>query len=404
MTEFVHLRGMTRYTPRLGALQPAGLVDAAIAIDACAMTLSDRHGIYGAVEFAVRAWEVGLRPIIAAEMVVQERPLGGPSVGPVGTLLLLASTATGLSNLARLSSIAWTRGWTGREPRLDLATLAEYAAGLVVIAGGPESVTGQRLAGQRAGRPVGRIRQLCDIFDRDHLFIEVQRGDEEALGSGAAAVELARQAGVRPVATADCRCGLEREGPDWLPGTVAIDPRSGRRRLVGFEPAHRVVGPEEMAARFADLPDALANTLRIAAMIDDDASPVPLEMQWSQQGGPGGGSAQHRLSKLAGGGLSHLLDTGRLDATIAPARYWRRLNDELAQIEIAGCAEAYLTAADLARQAHDRGMAIGPGSGLTGSSLVCRAVGLSELDPVACGLIFERHLPPGAEGPLGLVI
>ena len=395
MANFVHLRAMTSHGAGAGGLSPAEVAGAAAAIGAAAVAISDLHGVYGAVQLGQAARASGLKPIIATELCVQERQLGGSSVGALGTLLLVATTPAGYKNLVTLSGRAWTTGWIGRQPRVDMATLAAHAGGLVVLAGGPDSVTGQRLSGARRGDPAARIHALLDIFGPERVFVELQHGDGDGPHSSQPLVALARDNGLRLVATADCRWRPIDPRSEWTRIAHRVNPETGHRHETTFTADQSYAGADTMAKRFQAYPSALTNSLRIAEMVEADAcpqarAPVLPRCPWITAG-----EADAELAGLAHAGLANLQSQLRLDTGIDAVRYAERLVSELAQIRHAGCAEAFLIYADLARHARCAGIAVGPGRGATGSSLVCWTTGVSDMDPLGHNLVFEGLLAAG---------
>ena len=391
MSTFVHLRAATRHSVGKSRVEAWAYAEAAAALEMPAIAVTDRHGVFAAVDLGIGARGSGIKPIIGAELLVQRRPLLARHGGPLDTVLLIAQTQRGFANLCRLSTLAWRDGYIARRPRVDMGLLQAHNEGLIALVGGPDSVAARRLVAGRELAAVAAIARLLDVFGAERLFLEAQhRGLEEDDAVVRRLVTLAQRTGVGLVATAPCTYA-RADAPDfWQPAgrhEGQARPRRGNSRRLQTQTGFATA--DVMARRFAEHPEALANTARVAEMVEADACPGRRPAHFPAPPSLRDQDADAHLAALATQGLARLKDAGRLGAGEGCETYGQRLERELKQIRAAGTANAFLTYAELAGRAREAGILVGPGSGMSAGSLVCMATGVATLDPLVHGLSFE---------------
>ncbi|NKB65972.1 MAG: sigma-70 family RNA polymerase sigma factor [Candidatus Latescibacteria bacterium] len=342
---FVHLRLHSEYSFVESAGQIAELARQAAHYRMPALAITDPGNLFGAVEHYQVCAQAGVKPIIGCELTATaEDGAAG------GTLVLLAKNDTGYKNLVKLVSRGYLEG-NYRSPQVDRATLQSHADGLIALAGGP---TGQLTvllqAGQsEAARRLGRVYKA--IFNGD-FYLEIQRPDP----CGEALAQLGRQLQLPLVATSP---------------TTALAP---------------LESPTAVAARFADLPQALENTLNIAAQCDVQFDFGELKLPAFPDLADFA-DAQTYLTHLAEQGLAQRYN--HTDQTLRD-----RLQSELATINGQGYAPYFLIVWDCVQCARRQGIAVGPGRGSAVGCLVAYTLGITDIDPIKYNLFFERFMNP----------
>jgi len=390
-TPFVHLHVHTEYSLLDGACRIKDLVAAAADQGAEALAITDHGNLYGAVAFYQACRDAGLRPVIGYEAYVapgrrQDRETVSGNQDAGYHLVLLATNETGFRNLLRLATTAALDGFYYK-PRIDKAVLAEHAEGLIGLSACLQGEVPQRLlAGDADGarRAVGQYR---DILGADHFYIELQdHGIADERRVRPMLVDLARELGIPLVATNDVHYirAEDARAHDALlcinTGKLLSD--TNRMRYPAGEFHLKTLA--EMQARFADVPDALANTVEVARRCD-------VRLTFGQHHAPvfptpAGETPEAMLRRLCEEGL-----TRRYAKVTAEIR--QRLDHELAIIESKKFASYFLIVWDFVRYARERGIPCGArGSGV--GCLVAYLLNLSTVDPLAYGLLFERFMDP----------
>ncbi|MGD8793570.1 MAG: DNA polymerase III subunit alpha, partial [Anaerolineae bacterium] len=380
---YVELHCHSAFSLLDGASLPEALVERAAALGYRALALTDHGGLYGAVRFwqAARAWDI--KAIIGAEVALAD----------AGHLVLLAETQRGYANLCRLLSAGNLAGSKGQH-QLTLATLSQYTEGLLCLSGCRRgAVPRALLAGDGAGarRAAAHLR---DLFGPGRFWIELQRHYLPADGRlMAQLVALARELGLGLVATNNVHYA-ERSGQrlhDVLTcvrqGTTLPEALAGG--LLHPNSELYLKPPGEMAALFADLPEAVANTLPLAercnVRLDFSAQRLPAFPV------PAGHTPATYLRHLCQGGLGHKFDPVMMEARA-------QLDHELAVVEELGLAGYFLVVWDIVRFARARGIRC-QGRGSAANSLVAYVLGITPVDPLAHDLLFERFLSGGRTTP-----
>jgi DNA polymerase-3 subunit alpha len=407
MSRFVHLHVHTEYSlvdgvARIesekddkGAVVREGLIDAVARLGMPAVALTDQCNLFALVKFYKTAQACGIKPLVGVDALVLEP---GERAEP-SRLVLLCQDDRGYRNLTRLITRAYLDGQGRFGPTLDRKWLdAETTAGLVALSGGREGDVGRAiLAGKmaEAGKALG---QWLELFD-DRFYLELQRtgrpGEEECI---AGSLQLAIRKGVPIVATNDVRFVAKDDFESHearvciQEGTLLADPARPRR----YSEAQYLRSPEEMAQLFADLPEALENTVELAKRLN-------LEIRLGKSSlpaypVPAGRTTEDHLREESRKGLSARLEV--LAAATPPAlavtpdEYAQRLETELEVICPMGFAGYFLIVADFIRWARENSIPVGPGRGSGAGSLVAYALGITDLDPLRYDLLFERFLNP----------
>ncbi|MBD3764119.1 MAG: DNA polymerase III subunit alpha [Rhodobacterales bacterium] len=391
---FIHLRVHTEHSLLEGAVPVKTLVKLAAAAGMPAVAVTDTNNMFAALEFSVTAAGAGVQPIVGCQVDLAFDPAApGERARPPAPVVLLAQDETGYLNLLKLNSCLWVdKG--GAIPQVTPDQLARHAAGLICLTGGAGGPLGRHLAAGHDDRARALARELAAMFP-DRLYVELQRHPAEggALPADEAATEpgliaLAYDLGLPLVATNDVHFPRPAmyEAHDALiciAEGAFVDQQAPRRRLTA---QHYFKSESEMAALFADLPEAVENTVEIARRCAYAATKrKPILPRFAED-------EVQELRRQAHQGLQDRLAV--IPHAVSPDEYRARLDFELGIIEKMGFPGYFLIVADFIKWAKAQGIPVGPGRGSGAGSLVAYALTITDLDPLRYALLFERFLNP----------
>jgi DNA polymerase-3 subunit alpha len=391
---FIHLRVHTEYSLLEGAVRLKKLPGLCADMGMPAVAVTDTNNLFAALEFSVAASGAGVQPIIGCQVDLRyQEPQPGDRAKPPAPVVLLAQTEAGYEHLMKLNSCLYMRKDT-ELPHVTLEDLAAHAQDVICLSGGPDGPVGRLL--QLGNRSPARalMERLAAIYG-DRLYVELQRHPGED-GTPPEAerltergfVELAYDMDLPLVATNEVYFPKAEmyEAHDALiciADGAYVDQQEPRRRLT---PQHYFKTPQEMAVLFADLPEALENTVEIArrcafmAYRRDPILPKFADDEVSE------------LRRMANEGLKARLAV--IPHAVTPELYQERLDFELGIIEGMGFPGYFLIVADFIQWAKDHDIPVGPGRGSGAGSLVAYALTITDLDPLRYSLLFERFLNP----------
>jgi len=400
---FVPLHNHSDYSLLDGASQLPAMVQRAVELGMPALALTDHGVMYGAIELLKLCTKAGIKPIIGNEMYVINGSIDDPQPKKERRyhLVVLAKNAVGYRNLVKLTSISHLRGMRGRgifaRACIDKALLRQYSEGLMVATA---CLGGEIPQAILRGRPEV-ARQVASWYREvfgDDFYLEIQ--DHGGLEDRIVNVEMARigaELGIPLVATNDAHylTSNDVEAHDALlcvlTGKLISDEK--RLRYTGTE---YIKSQAEMARLFADhlepevIAGAIANTARVAEKVED--YDILGRYQMPRFPIPEGHTAVSYLSEVSHQGLRDRLGIAA-DTAIDPA-YGERLAFELQVMEQMGFPTYFLVVWDYIRFARENGIPVGPGRGSAAGSLVAYSLGITNIDPVEHGLLFERFLNP----------
>jgi DNA polymerase-3 subunit alpha len=395
-SDFVHLHVHTQYSLLDGMIFVEKLMKRAAEFRMPAVALTDHGQMYGVVDFYSRALKAGIKPILGCELYVAPGSMREKAGGPgdaANHLTLLARDEGGYRNLVKLTSAANLEGFHYK-PRVDKAYLREHAAGLVALSGCLKGEVAQKtLRGDAAGAEKAAL-ELGEIFGAGNFYLELQaNGIPEQERANRGLIELGRRTGLPTVATNDCHY-LRREDAPIHEVLLCIQTGktmqdADRMRLSTDQFYFR--SPDEMAKLFAEVPGALRATIEIAERCNVELRLG--EFRFPRVEVPAGATPASQLRRIAGEGLAARLGPGA-DAAVR-ARYEERLAYELGVIEKMDFPSYFLAVWDFVHYAKTHGIPVGPGRGSAAGSLAAWALGITDLDPIVYGLLFERFLNPG---------
>ncbi|GGO31224.1 DNA-directed DNA polymerase [Gemmobacter aquaticus] len=391
---FIHLRVHTEYSLLEGAVPVKKLVGLCAAQNMPAVAVTDTNAMFAALEFSTIAAGAGVQPIVGCQFSLMHDPARlGEKPRPPAAIVLLAQSQAGYLNLMRLSTCLYVEK-KGQLPHLTLEDLEAHAAGLICLTGGAEGPVGKFLQTGNRARAEALIDRLAAIFS-DRLYIEVQRhpGEGGRLMAAEAAtergfVEIAYDKGLPLVATNDVYFPKAEmyEAHDALiciAEGAYVDQAEPRRRLT---PQHYFKSEAEMCALFADLPEALENTVEIARRCAYKAAKIaPLLPRFAD-------NEVEELRRQSWEGLRARLAVIPHAAPVE--EYEARLQFELDIIEKMGFPGYFLIVSDFIKWAKEHNIPVGPGRGSGAGSLVAYALTITDLDPLRYALLFERFLNP----------
>ncbi|TBU95518.1 DNA polymerase III subunit alpha [Stutzerimonas kirkiae] len=391
---FVHLRLHTEFSLVDGLVRVKPLVKAAAAAGMPAVAVTDQSNMCSLVKFYKAAMGGGIKPICGADIWLASRQ----EDGPLSRMTLLVMDAKGYRNLTELVSRGWTDGQSNEMVIIQPEWVKEAAEGLIALSGAKEGDIGHALLAGEPALAETLLEEWRQVFG-DRFYLEVQRtsrvNDEEYLH---AAVALADRFGVPLVATNDVRF-LRQEDFEAHETRVCIgesrtldDPRRPRN----YSDQQYLKTPQEMAELFSDLPEALENTVEIARRCN-------IEVQLGKYflpdfPTPDGMGIDDYLRHASFEGLDErlavLLPKDTPDYQAKRQVYLDRLNFELDIIIQMGFPGYFLIVMDFIKWAKNNGVPVGPGRGSGAGSLVAYVLKITDLDPLAYDLLFERFLNP----------
>ncbi|WP_298634206.1 DNA polymerase III subunit alpha [uncultured Umboniibacter sp.] len=389
---FVHLRVHTEFSLVDGIVKIKPLIAETATANMPAVAITDLNNMYGQVKFYKACQNAGIKPIVAADLLLRDED------GSVFQLPFLAQTLKGYKNLTELISRAWTQGQRAGVAAVKREWIEELSEGLIVLSGGIFGDVGKALL---QGHPEV-AEERCDWWTThfpDRFYLEVNRcgriGDEQHLH---AAVELSHHKQIPLVATNDVRF-LKSEDFDVHEARVCIHDGytlGDKRRQKIYTDQQYLRSAKEMETLFADLPEALANSVVIAQRCN-----VEIELGTYYLPDfpiPEGMTQDEFFTKISYEGL-----TDRLDFLFGKdhpewdeiyARYAERLQFELDIIIQMGFPGYFLIVMDFIKWAKDHAIPVGPGRGSGAGSLVAYVLLITDLDPLEYDLLFERFLNP----------
>jgi DNA polymerase-3 subunit alpha len=407
---FVHLHNHTEYSMLDGAAKVKPMLAEAQRLEMPAIGMTDHGNMFGASEFYNAATSAGIKPIIGIEAYIApasrfetKRVLwGDPSQksddvsgsGSYTHMTMVAENATGLRNLFKLSSLASFEGQLGKWSRMDAEIIAEHAEGIIATTGCPSGEVQTRLRLGHVDEAVAAAAKWQEIFGKENFFLElmdhgldIERRVREGL------LEVGKKLGIRPLATNDCHY-VTRDASQNHEALLCIQTGktlSDPNRFKFDGDGYYLKSAAEMRALWDDqVPGACDSTLLIAERVQPytdvwtpkDRMPIFPVPEGHDQGS----------------WLTHEVMTGLAERRFAgaevPQEYIDRANYEIKVICDKGFPAYFLIVADLINYARSVGIRVGPGRGSAAGSLVAYAMGITNIDPIPHGLLFERFLNP----------
>ncbi|MBJ7291640.1 DNA polymerase III subunit alpha [Williamsia sp.] len=406
---FVHLHNHTEYSMLDGAAKVAPMFAEAKRLGMTAIGMTDHGNMYGASEFYNVARKHDIKPIIGIEAYIApasrfdtKRVLWGDrdqksddvsGSGAYTHMTMVAENATGLHNLFKLSSLASIEGQLGKWARMDAEIIAQYAEGIIATTGCPsgEVQTRLRLGHQREALEAAAKWQ--DIFGKDNFYLELmEHGLEIERRVRDGLLEIGKQLGIKPIVTNDCHYVTKEHAVTHeallciQTGKTLSDPTRFKFDGDGYY----LKSAAEMRDQWDSIvPGACDNTVEIGERVQSYAEVFAPRDRMPVFPVPEGDTQETFLRKEVAAGL-----VKRFADNPVPQDYTDRAHYELDVIIQMGFPAYFLVVGDLIRHAHEVGIRVGPGRGSAAGSLVAWALGITNIDPIPHGLLFERFLNP----------
>ena len=402
-SSFVHLHLHTMYSLLDGAIRIEHLMKRASEFKMPAVAITDHGNMFGAVDFYLMAEKYGIKPIIGCEVYVapgsRHDRRSGQDRDVAHHLVLLAKNQQGYRNLCQLVTKGYFEGFYYR-PRIDKELLSQHHEGLIALSACLNGVIAAYLNRGDRQQAEKELQFYQQLFDNRRFYIEIQdNGIADQYKVNEQLIDMARGFDLPLVATNDCHYLMAE---DARAHEVLLCIQTGKhmddpsRMQYGTDQLY-FKSPEEMAAGFADYPEALANTIEIAERCNfkfefgtyHPPNFVPPDNQslssyLEQQSREGFAQRLEKIQRFYG-------DAWNQDLL---AQYQARLDAELGMINKMGFAGYFLIVADFVNYARQRGIPVGPGRGSAAGSLVAFSLKITDIDPLPYGLLFERFLNP----------
>ena len=400
---FVHLHLHTEFSLLDGAIKVDKLIERALEYQVPALTITDHGNMFGVIEFFLKVRKAGLKPILGCEIYVApesrfDKTKARKSKEASFHLLLLCQNLTGYKNLCALVSSAYREGFYYR-PRVDWELLREKNEGLIALTACLGGEVPDLILSNQSGLARQRAAEMAEIFDDNRFFLEIQRNflpEQDIVNKEL--INISRDLGLPLVATNDCHY-LDRK--DAYAHEVLLCIQTGKTmedsdRMRFQNDEFYFKSPAEMREQFADVPEALENTLRIAERCNLE---IPTgAYHFPQFEKPEDKTLDQILEEKAKQGLTERLEEIR---RVRPEfsdddrkEYEERLDEEIACITQMGFPGYFLIVADFINWAKDHDIPVGPGRGSAAGSLVAFSLRITDIDPIRYQLLFERFLNP----------
>ncbi len=397
-SDFVHLHVHTQYSLLDGAIRLSDLFKKVKAYGMPAVALTDHGTMFGALDFYQQATAAGINPVVGCECYVAPRTLADKTpLDREGTrhMVLLAENQQGYRNLCKLSTIGQMQGYYYK-PRVDKAVLAAYAEGIIALSACLKGDIPQYILANRMDKAEEAALYYQKIFGEGNFFLELQNNGiaaQEKVNQGM--VELSGRLSIPMVATNDCHY-LNRQDAKAHEILLCVQTQktmADADRFVFDSDQLYFKSPEEMKGYFADYTGAIDNTVAIA-----DRCHIEFDFKtyhFPQFDAASGKTADELFDEQVRDGYKRRMAVVRVKhPDLDEAVYRQRLEYEIKTIIEMGFPGYFLIVADFIRYAKEKGIPVGPGRGSAAGSLVSFSLFITDLDPIAHGLIFERFLNP----------
>ncbi|MEI7668682.1 MAG: DNA polymerase III subunit alpha [Pseudomonadota bacterium] len=398
---FIHLRARSTYSLLEGAIHVKNLVSLAAKNNMPAVSLTDHNNLFASLEFSSAAASSGIQPIIGAvldfaEMYKSEQSHNGQIHNNKEELLLIAKDEIGYNNLLKICSKSYTNPEGGIAPLLSYNDLEGNTEGIIALSGGIKGVIGKKLLGGQKDTAIKALKKLSTLFP-ERFYIEIMRhGIKEENGIEAELIELANTHNIPLVATNDIYFSNEDmyEAHDVLL-CIANGNYVNENERFRVTDQHYFKSPQEMCALFADIPEAIENTIAIAkrcAVMSPARNPILPRFADDEA---------ELLRMQAREGLkdrlqNHVFDSGLSDIEREEQSkpYFERLEFEVDVIIKMQFPGYFLIVSDFMKWSKENNIPVGPGRGSGAGSVVAWALQITDLNPLKYGLLFERFLNP----------
>jgi len=389
--KFVHLHVHSQYSLLEGACKIPNLVSQAVKLGFPALACTDFGNMFSAIEFYSECMKQGIKPILGTEVYVApgsrfERSTHGIKNASF-VLVLLAKNEVGYKNLLRLSSLGYTEGFYYK-PRIDKETLKQYGEGLIGLTSGLKGEVGYYLVREQLEEAEETILSYQECLGKENLYLEIQNHgipEEKQIRDGLK--ELSKKTGSKLVASNDVHYVLKKEARACealiciQSGSMLDDPH--RLRMPSDD--YYLKTADEMKSLFKDCPEALEATYDIANQCN-------VELDFNKMLLPNFTPPNKKTKEVY---LRELCEEGvKKNLGSINKEYKARLDYELSIINKMGYVAYFLIVWDFIHYAKENDIPVGPGRGSAAGSLVAYSLGITGLDPIAHGLIFERFLNP----------
>jgi DNA polymerase-3 subunit alpha len=387
----VHLHAHSEYSLLDGACKIDAMAARAAELGQPALGLTDHGVMNGAVDLYKACGKHGIKPIVGLEAYfVEDRvAIKEQTRYERNHITLLAASDQGYANLVQLTSAGFLEGFSRGKANVDMELLARHSEGVIVLTGCLQSRFCRRLVEERADDARAHLDDLIQAFGADNVYFEVQKnGIEEQDKANEGIVRFARELKRPLVATADVHY-LRREDFEHHAALLCVQTKStlALPKMSFDTNEFYIKSSEEMIESFAEWPEAVPTSLEIAerCSLNIELGSLLLPRYPTEDGS----EPEEMLRRIAGEGLRARYGDP------PPAEAVERMEFELGVIEEMGFSSYFLIVWDFVRYAKENGVAVGPGRGSAAGSIVSYALKITDLDPLAEGLIFERFLNPG---------
>ena len=412
---FVHLHVHTEYSMLDGAARLKDMFKHASSLGMPAVAMTDHGNMHGAADFTKQATAAGIKPILGIEAYVapesryNQKPIrwGQPHQksddvsggGLYGHATIWAKDVTGLQNLTKLSSRAFTEGFARKYPRMDAELMAQHSEGLMATTGCPSGFVQTRLRLGQEKEALEAAAQYQDIFGKDNFYLELMdHGLDIETRVREGLLEIGRKLNIPPVVTNDSHYTYQHESTahDALLCIQTASNIADPDRFKFGGDGYYLKSADEMRGINSDdiWQQGCRNTLLIAEKVNPEGMFAYRNLMPRLEP-PEGLTEDEWFRKLAFDGLAKRFPAGPPDEKT----YVERLEFELGVILQMGFPSYFIVVADFINWAKDNGIAVGPGRGSAAGSLVAWSLGITDVDPIPFDLLFERFLNPDRVTP-----
>jgi DNA polymerase-3 subunit alpha len=399
---FVHLHLHTEYSTLDGAVRPSALMTKVNRCKMPAVAMTDHGNLYGAIDFYKHAVKAGVKPIIGCEMYLAPGSMYEkkkvPGLPNAHHLTLLAKDQRGYENLLKLVSLAHLDGQYYK-PRVDKEALDKHSRGILCLSGCINGEINYWIQRDQVDIAREKLGEFVDIYGKEDLYLEMHdHGMQQQQKCNRQLLEFCSEFGLKPVAANDVHFldKADHEAHDALicigTGSMVLDENRMR-----YSPEVYFKTAREMRQLFRELPAACDNTLEIAEKVEFELQlDATSAERYPEYPFPEESSREEYFRNLCDEGLVERYGKQR---ALGDSELRKRLDYEIGIMERMGFVSYFLITWDFIKWARDNGIPVGPGRGSAAGSLVAYCLGITDLDPIRFGLIFERFLNPERVSP-----